>query len=181
MENTNSTIYRILRLLRANVLKILIQLRESKTLKWKEIQERTKLPTATLNRSLSALQEIHFISKEDEGWALTWAGKLAIDGLFLLGLKMSKYPKNETMEDIIAEHVLAQNIVLAVLVIIFASIKIRGKIDLGELEKGIEEEKEVIYQIVKEYEKEGYFVVSGKKITSTEKFKEMNLDHIFPI
>ncbi|HID25777.1 MAG TPA: hypothetical protein EYP23_04880 [Thermoplasmata archaeon] len=178
MEEKTSAIYRILKVLRANVLKILIVLREEENLKWKEIQEKTRLPTATLNRSLSALQEVHFIAKEEEGYNLTWTGKLAIDGLFLLGLKIGEYPNKEEIEDIVAEKILAQNIVLAVLILIFASIKVRGHLNLGELEKGIEEEKNVIYQVLEEYSKEGYLRIDGENVFATNKFKKMGLEEI---
>ena len=60
-----SAIYKILKLLRKNVIKILLSLNDEENLKWKSIQEKTELPTATLNRSLLALQEIHFIEKKE--------------------------------------------------------------------------------------------------------------------
>ncbi|HEC81674.1 MAG TPA: winged helix-turn-helix transcriptional regulator [Thermoplasmatales archaeon] len=178
MNEKASAVYQILKVLRTNVLKILIVLREEDNLKWKEIQEKTNLPTATLNRSLVALRDIHFIDKE-EGYKLTWAGKLAIDGLFLLGLKIGKYPNKEKIEDIVAEKILAQNIVLAVLVIILASVKVRGHLNIDELEKRIEDEKEVIYQILEEYSKEGYLEIKEGTIYATKKFENMGLDQIF--
>jgi len=179
MNEKTSVVYQILRVLRTNVLKILIVLGEEENLRWKEIQEKTNLPTATLNRSLAALRDIHFIEKEDEGYRLTWAGKLAIDGLFLLGFKMGKYPKKERMDDIAAEKILAQNIILVVLIVILASVKIRGSLNIEELKQSIDEEKEVIYQILEEYSKEGYLEIKNGNIYSTKKFEEMGLEEIF--
>jgi hypothetical protein len=176
MEEETSVIYKILRLLRGNVIKILIALSQDDNLKWKEIQENTKLPTATLNRSLSALQEIKFIEKKDEGYDLTWAGKLAIEGLILLGLNMGEYPKETQIENFVAEKVLAQNVVLAILIIILASIRVRGNLDLDEFEKDLEKERKVIYRILEDYEKDGYLKIDGKKISATKKFDKLGLD-----
>jgi DNA-binding IclR family transcriptional regulator len=39
-------------------------LREKEKIRWKELQKETDMPTATFNRALAALQEMHFISKE---------------------------------------------------------------------------------------------------------------------
>lgn len=177
-KDEKSVVYKILRLLRGNVIKILVTLSEEEKLKWKEIQEITKLPTATLNRSLSALQEIHFIEKENKHYRLSWAGKLAIEGLILLGLKVEEYPSKEKIEDFVAEKILAQNIVLAMLVILLASIRLRGNLNLEEFEKDLENEKEVIYKVIKDYEKDGYLKIDGKKIIATEKFKKIKLQDL---
>jgi len=176
-DEETSVIYKILRLLRGNVIKILMALSQEENLKWKEIQENTELPTATLNRSLSALQEIRFIEKKEEGYTLTWAGKLAIEGLILLGLNIGDYPKENQIEDFVAEKVLAQNVVLAILVIILASIRVRGNLDLEKFEKDLEKERQVIYKILEDYEKDGYLKIDGKKITATKKFGQLGLDH----
>ena len=176
MEEKTSVIYKILRLLRANVIKILIALNEEKNLKWKEIQDQTELPTATLNRSLLALQEIHFISKDDKGYNLTAMGKLAIDGLFLLGLEIGEFPKEGQVEDIVAEKILAQDIVMAISIIILASIKVRGRLDIGQLEKQIMDEKKVIKQVLKDYEKDGYLKIKGNIVSATDKYNKMDLD-----
>jgi len=178
MEEETSVIYKILKLLRTNVIKILICLNQEETLKWKEIQDTTELPTATLNRSLAALQEIHFIEKNEEGYRLSWAGKLAIDGLILLGLKIGEigeYSKDETLKDLVAEKILAQNTVLVMLVIILASLRLRGHLDLDEFEKDLEKEKKVIFKILEDYKKDGYLKIDGKKITATKKFEKLGL------
>lgn len=171
-----SVIYKILKLLRKNVIKILLALNEEENLKWKSIQEKTELPTATLNRSLLALQDIHFIEKKDEGYRLSWAGKLAIDALILLGLKIGEFPKDTKIDDIIAEKILAQNVVLAILIIILASIKIRGHLDLNQFEKDLEKERKIIFKILEDYEKEGYIKLDGKQVYSTKKFEKLGLD-----
>jgi len=175
-DEETSVIYKILRLLRGNVIKILIALSQDQNLKWKEIQENTELPTATLNRSLTALQEIRFIEKNDEGYNLTWAGKLAIEGLVLLGLNLGDYPKDANLGDFVAEKTLAQDVVLATLVIILASIRVRGNLDLEQFENDLEKERKVIYKILEDYEKDGYLKIDGKKITATKKFGNLGLD-----
>ena len=181
MPEKPSVIYKILRLLRKNVIKILITLNEEDHLKWKDIQDQTGLPTATLNRSLLALQEINFISKEKEGYRLTTMGKLAVDGLFLLGLKIGEFPKESMIEDIVAEKMLAQDIIMALTLIILASIKVRGHLDIGELEKRIMDEKKVIKRLLKDYEEDGFIKIDGDEVISTEKFQKMGLDEFISI
>jgi len=174
-ESTTSVIYKVLRLLRKNVIKILIALNDVDHLKWKEIQDQTGLPTATLNRSLLALQEIHFISKEEKGYNLTGMGKLAVDGLFLLGLKMGEFPKEGYVDDIVAEKVLAQDIIMGITILILASIKVRGHVNITELEKQVMDEKKVIKQLLKDYEKDGMLKIEGDIVKSTDKFEKMDL------
>jgi len=175
-DEETSVIYKILKLLRKNVIKILLSLQEEKNLKWKSIQEKTGLPTATLNRSLTALQEINFIEKQEEGYRLSWAGKLAIDGLILLGLKIGEFPRDTKIDDIIAEKILAQNVVLVILIIILASIKVRGHLDLNQFERDLEEERKIIFKILEDYEKEGYVKLDGGQVYSTKKFEKIGLD-----
>ena len=72
---------------------------------------------------------------------------------------------------------MAQNVVLAVLVIILASIRVRGHLDLKKFEKDLEKERQVIYKVLEDYEKDGYLKIDGKKITATKKFGQLGLDH----
>lgn len=180
-EYKESTIYKLVKLLKENVLRILIVLREEEKLRWKEIQEKTDLPVATLNRSLSTLRELHFITKERDWYRLTWTGKLVLDGLFLLGLRIGEFPKKDEIEDLVAERLLARDVVLAILVILLASIKIRGKLNLKEFEEALKEEQKIIRKIISDFEVEGLLEFDGETITATEKFKEMGLTEILSL
>jgi len=180
-EYKESTIYKLVKLLKENVLRILIILREEEKLRWKEIQEKTDLPVATLNRSLAALKDLHFIMKEGEFYRLTWTGKLALDGLFLLGLRVGEFPSSEKIEDIVAERLLARDVVLAILIMLFASLKIRGRLDIKEFENALDEERKVIYKIIGDFEKEGLLKFDGEVVEATDKLKEMGLVDILSL
>lgn len=170
-------VYKIFRLLRENVIKILMVLREKEKIRWKELQEETGISTATFNRSLAALQEMHFISKEEGYYSLTWAGRLVMDGILLLGWRMADKP--EAIGSIIAEKVLARDIVMVWIVIIFVSLRIRGRVNIKELEEEIDKERKVITKIIKEYEKEGFLTIEDGMLIATEKLRELTPEELF--
>lgn len=176
-ERKQDVVYKIFRLLRENVIKILMVLREKEKIRWKELQEETSIATATFNRALAALQEMHFVSKEEGHYTLTWAGRLVVDGLLLLGWRMADKP--EVLEDLIAEKVLAKDIAMVVIMIIFVSLRIRGRLDIKELEREIDNERDVIVKIIKEYEKEGYLTVENGVLIATEKLNEIAPEEFF--
>lgn len=190
---TNNTdkkdaVYKIIKLLRKNVIKILVVLREQEKIRWKELQEETKMSTATFNRALSALQEMHFIQKKDQYYEITWAGRLVVDGLMLLGLRTAELPgwkeeipESEKLEDVIAEKVLAKDIAILVLLIIFMSLRFRGRLNLDELQKELDNEKSVIKEIIDEYEKEGYLERKDGVLTATDKFEELAAEELLSI
>ncbi|HEC86537.1 MAG TPA: hypothetical protein ENI49_01510 [Thermoplasmatales archaeon] len=172
-------VIKILNALKINSIKILLALSREGQLKWKEMQENTKLPTATLNRSLSSLQNTNLISKENNEYRLTWIGKLILDRLFLFGLKMNNYPDNAKIESICSEDSLAQDIVVEFLLTILIAIKLRGQLNLDEIEKKVKEKKDIIYHVLEEYSKEGYLEIKNGTIHATKKFEGMELEEIF--
>jgi len=170
-EDRQDVVYKIFRLLRENVVKILMVLRDKDKIRWKELQKETGMSTATFNRALAALQEMHFISKEKGYYELTWVGRLVIDGFLLLGWRISD--RTDHLEDLVAEKVLARDIIMAVIMIIFVSLRVRGRLNIKELEKNIDGEREVIFKILGEYEAEGYIRIEDGMITATEKIHEL--------
>ncbi|MEA2054757.1 MAG: hypothetical protein U9O96_06595 [Candidatus Thermoplasmatota archaeon] len=178
-EGKQDVVYKIFRLLRENVVKILMVLREKEKIRWKELQKETDMPTATFNRSLAALQEMHFISKEKNYYGLTWAGRLVIDGFLLLGWRISD--KTDQIEDVAAEKVLAKDIVMAIIMIIFVSLRVRGRLNIKELERELENERNVIIKIIEEYEKDGYVTIENGMIVATEKINELTPEKFFPV
>ena len=172
-DETKDVVYQILRLLRENAIKILMGIRENEKIRWKELQEITKMPTATFNRALAALQEIHFIKKEDNLYQLTWTGKLVSDALVLIGWRLAE--AGEQVKDFVAEELLAKDIV----VLLFISIKRRGKLNIEAFEKSMEDEMKVAKSILKEYEKDGYIEIKDGWIISKEKMNELDISKIF--
>ncbi len=170
-DDSQDVVYRIFKLFRKNVVKILMVLREKEKIRWKELQKETDMATATFNRALAALQEMHFIHKEGVYYELTWVGRLVIDGFLLLGWRISDEPDN--LEDVVAEKVLARDIIMAVIMIIFVSLRVRGRLNIKELEKQIYIEKEVISKILEDYEKEGYIETKDGVIFATDKINEL--------
>lgn len=176
-DEKKDVVYKIFRLLRENVIKILMVLREKEKIRWKELQAETDIATATFNRALAALQEMHFISKDEGYYRLTWAGRLVTDGILLLGWRMADRP--EAINGIIAEKVLARDIIMVCMMIIFVSLRIRGRLNIKELEEEIDKERDVIKRIIKEYEKEGYITIENGILIATEKFHEIAPEEIF--
>ncbi|RLF41916.1 MAG: hypothetical protein DRN17_08225 [Thermoplasmata archaeon] len=178
MKNgSQDVVYKIFRLLRENVVKILMVLREKEKIRWKELQKETDMATATFNRALAALQEMHFIHKEGSYYELTWVGRLVIDGFLLLGWRISDEPDN--LEDVVAEKVLARDIIMAVIMIIFVSLRVRGRLNIKELEKEIDKERGIIEKIIEEYEKDGYLEIKDGMIVATEKMQELTPEEFF--
>jgi len=178
MKNgSQAVVYKIFRLLRENVVKILMVLREKEKIRWKELQKETDMATATFNRALAALQEMHFIHKEGSYYELTWVGRLVIDGFLLLGWRISDEPDN--LEDVVAEKVLARDIIMAVIMIIFVSLRVRGRLNIKELEKEIDKERGIIEKIIEEYEKDGYLEIKDGMIVATEKMQELTPEEFF--
>jgi len=176
-DETKDVVYQILRLLRENAIKILMVIRENEKIRWKELQEITKMPTATFNRALSALQEIHFIKKEDNLYQLTWTGKLVSDALVLIGWRLAE--AGEQVKDFVAEELLAKDISMAIIVLLFISIKRRGKLNIEAFEKSMEDEMKVAKSILEEYEKDGYIEIKDGWIISKEKMNELDISKIF--
>jgi len=176
-DETKDVVYQILRLLRENAIKILMGIRENEKIRWKELQEITKMPTATFNRALAALQEIHFIKKEDNLYQLTWTGKLVSDALVLIGWRLAE--AGEQVKDFVAEELLAKDISMAIIVLLFISIKRRGKLNIEAFEKSMEDEMKVAKSILEEYEKDGYIEIKDGWIISKEKMNELDISKIF--
>ncbi|MCD6448640.1 MAG: hypothetical protein J7L58_06350 [Thermoplasmata archaeon] len=176
-DKKQDVVYKIFRLLRENAIKILMTIREKEKIRWKDLQEITKLPTATFNRALAALQEIHFIKKENNYYMLTWTGKLVSDGLILLGWRLGE--QMEEVEDVVAEELLAKDITMAIIFLLFVSLKKRGKLNMETFEKELKKEMKIIKDIFEEYEKEGYVEIKNGWIYATKKMEEMDLSKIF--
>ncbi len=176
-DETKDVVYQILRLLRENAIKILMAVRENKKIRWKELQEITKMPTATFNRALAALQEIHFIKKEDNLYQLTWTGKLVSDALLLIGWRLAE--AGERVKDFVAEELLAKDISMAIVILLFISVKRRGKLNIEAFEKSMENEMKVAKDIFKEYEKDGYIEIKDGWIISKEKMNKLDISKIF--
>ncbi len=172
----NDTVYKIFKLFKENVIKILIVLREKEEIRWKELQEETKISTATFNRALSALKEVNFIKKDNGYYKLTWTGKLVTDGLILLGLHIGE--EMEEVEDEFAEKLLAKDIIMATIVLVLVSIKKRGKIKIDRFEEEMKKEMEVMRNLLKEYEREGYVETKNGWIFAKDKMKEFNIKDI---
>lgn len=176
-DETKDVVYQILRLLRENAIKILMAVRENKKIRWKELQEITKMPTATFNRALAALQEIHFIKKEDNLYQLTWTGKLVSDALLVVGWRLAE--AGERVKDFVAEELLAKDISMAIVILLFISVKRRGKLNIEAFEKSMENEMKVAKDIFKEYEKDGYIEIKDGWIISKEKMNKLDISKIF--
>ncbi len=177
-EEKQDIIYKIFRMFRENAIKILMTIRENEQIRWKDLQEITKLPTATFNRALSALQEIHFIKKEGNFYKLTWTGKLVSDGLILLGWRMAE--EMEEVEDFVAEELLAKDMVMAIIVLLFVSIKRRGKLNITAFEREMKKEMKILKDILREYEKDGYIEIKDGWVYAKEKMDEFDISKIFP-
>lgn len=176
MEETKDVVYRILRLLKENAIKILMSIREKERIRWKELQDVTKLPTATFNRALVALQEIHFIKKEEGQYMLTWTGKLVSDALLMLGWRLGE-EETEEIED--AEKLLAKDIAMAIVVLLIISLRRRGKLDLNEFENELMNEMKVARKILEGYEKDGYVEIKDGVIFAKDKLRELDITGIF--
>ncbi|HEC76142.1 MAG TPA: hypothetical protein ENI33_02640 [Thermoplasmatales archaeon] len=176
-KDRQDVVYKIFRLLRENAIKIIMAIREKERIRWKELQEITKLPTATFNRALSALQEVNFIKKDGHFYTLTWTGKLATDGLLLLGYRMEE--EMEEVEDIVAEELLAKDITMAIILLLFVSLRRRGKLNIEKFEKEMKNEMKVIKEVFKGYEKEGYIEIMEGQIFAKDKIKEMDIGKLF--
>ncbi|MEM2934839.1 MAG: winged helix-turn-helix domain-containing protein [Candidatus Thermoplasmatota archaeon] len=173
----NDTIYKIFKLFKENVIKILIVLREKEKIRWKELQEETKISTATFNRALSALRDVNFIKKENGYYKLTWTGKLVTDGLILIGLHIGE--EMEEVADEFAEKLLAKDIIMATIMLVLVSIKKRGKIKIDRFEEEIKKEMKVMKNLLKEYEKEGYVEIKDGWVYAKNKMKEFDIKDIF--
>jgi len=176
-EETQSVIYKIFKLLRQNALKILMTIREEGKIRWKELQELTGLSTATFNRALAALQEVNFIKKENNVYTLTWTGKLVTDGLILFGWRMAE--EMDEVEDAVAEELLAKDMVMVMIFLLFVSLKRRGKLNMKSFEKELKNEMDVMNEIFRAYEEEGYIEIRDGWIYATEKMSEMDISSLF--
>lgn len=176
-KGKQDVIYKIFRLLKENAIKIMMAIRKEEKIRWKELQEITKLPTATFNRALSALQEMHFIKKENNFYELTWTGKLVVDGLILIDWHMAE--EMEEVEDFVAEELLARDIVMALIFLLFVSLKIRKKLNIDVFEDEMNKEMKVIKKVLKGYEKDGYIEMKNGWIFAKKKFDTFDISKIF--
>lgn len=94
---------------------------------------------------------------------------------------MGEYPSEDKIEDIVAERLLARDVVLAILIVLFASLKIRGKLNIKEFKDTLDDELNVIYKIIEDFEREGLLKFDGETIETTGKFKEMGLTEILSL
>ena len=108
---------------------------------------------------------------------LTWTGKLVADGLLLLGWLMTE--EMEEIEDIVAEKLLAKDIVMAIIFLLFVSLKKRGKLNISEFEKELQKEMSIVKEIFQDYEKEGYIEIKDGWIFAKDKINEVDLSKIF--
>lgn len=170
-------VFKIFKLLREKGIKILMTIRFEEKIRWKELQATTKLTTATFNRALTALQEVNFIKKEGSYYMLTWTGKLVTDGLALFGYRMSE--DIEDVDDTIAEGLLAKDMVMIMIFLLFVSLKKRGKMNLQIFEKELLWELNIMHNIFSEYEKEGYLAIDGDMVYAKEKIKDIDISSLF--
>lgn len=170
---------KVTKLFKHGAIKVLDIIGKEGKLRWKEIQEKTKLPVATLNRSLSLLKEMHLITKEGDQYRLTWVGDLALDILTLFGFV--DIPSDKKGEQMFTEESVARDVVLSSLIMLFATLKARGKFNLREFEKAIDEGKEIIYKVVNNLEEGGFVSTDGKTITATDDLKNMDLIDIISL
>lgn len=180
-ENRNEFICKFANLFKESVIKILVLLRENDGLRWKDIQDRTDLPVATLNRSLSILRELRFLRREENVYKLTWTGKLFLDILLLIGLRMDKFSSDKKLMEVFDEESLASNVALFALMIVFAGLKLRKSLNIKEFENVLEGEKDVIYKVLEDFEREGLVEFDGEIIEATEKFQKMKLEDILSL
>ena len=142
------------------------------------MQDITKLPTATFNRALAALQEIHFIIKENGFYVLTWTGKLVTDALLMLGWRLSEEEKDiEKIEE--AEKILAKDIAMAIVVLLLISLRRRGSLNFHKFENELINELKVAKKILEDYGKEDYFEIKNGVLIAGEKLKELDITNIF--
>jgi len=80
---------------------------------------------------------------------------------------------------VVAEKVLARDIIMAVIMIIFVSLRVRGRLNIKELEKEIDKERGIIEKIIEEYEKDGYLEIKDGMIVATEKMQELTPEEFF--
>jgi len=177
MEETRDVVYRILRILKENAIKILMTIKEKEKIRWKELQNITGLPTATFNRALAALQEVNFIKKEGPHYVLTWTGKLVTDALLMLGWRLSEESEEIITED--AEKLLSKDIAMAIVVLLIVSLKRTGKLDLDKFEQELLKEMKVARKILEDYEKEGYLEIKDGIVVAKDKLKKMDITGLF--
>ena len=176
-DNKIST--KVTKLFKEGTIKVLDAIGRGGKLRWKEIQDMTKLPVATLNRSLSLLKEMHFITKEEEQYRLTWVGDLLLDILATFGIVESS-PSKEA-EDSSTEKSIARDMVLSSLIMLFATLKNRGSFDLREFEIAMEEQKGTIHKVIENFEEGGLVSREGDKIIATDLLKNMDLIDIISL
>ena len=129
------------------------------------------------NRILCVNLEIY---RRHKGYyRLTWAGRLLIDGFILLGWRMADKP--EHIEDVIAERVLARDIIMVVIMIVFVSLRMRGRLDIRTLEEEIEKERDVVYRIIQDFKDEGYLHLENGVLTATDKFENLTPEEFFSL
>jgi DNA-binding MarR family transcriptional regulator len=176
-DDDADVVVKIFKMLREKAIKILMVIREEDGIRWKELQEKTQLSTATFNRALAALQEVNFIRKDDADYHLTWTGRLVTDGLLLFGLRITE--EMDEVEEAVAEDLLAKDMVMAIVFVLFVSLKKRGKLHLSAFERAFSAEMRVIGAIFDAYAREGYLEISEGWIYATGKMDEMDVTALF--
>lgn len=177
MDEQHNVVYDIFKLFRKNAIIILMTIRTHKKIRWTDMKKITKLSTPTFNRALNALTEVNFIKKEKQFYMLTWTGKLVTDGLVLFGVRLSE--EIDDIEDSIAEKLLAKDIVMVILFLLFVSLKKRGKLNLIEFKKEINDELKIIDDIITSYENEGFLKRKDGWIYPTDKIKKLDYISLF--
>jgi len=175
-DNKIST--KVTKLFKEGTIKILDAVGKGGKLRWKEIQNMTKLPVATLNRSLSLLREMHLVTKEEEQYRLTWVGDLLLDILATFGIVESSPSKEE---DSSTEKCVARDVALSSLIMLFATLKDRGCFDLKEFKMAMEEQMETIHKVIENFEEGGLVSRDGDKIIATGLLKNMDLIDIISL
>ena len=176
-DKKNNVVYKIFKLLRENAITILMAIKNNEKIRWTDLQDNTKLTTATFNRALNALIEVNFIKKDGQFYTLTWTGKLVTDGLVLFGFRLSE--EIDDVEDTIAEKLLAKDIVMVILFLLFVSLKKRGKLNLSEFQREIKDELNIIEDIFLAYEKEGFLKLKDGLVYTTEKINKLDYFSLF--
>ena len=87
--------------------------------------------------------------------------------------------EGEEIEDFVAEELLAKDIVMAIIFLVFVSLKRRGKLNIESFEKEIKNELKIMKEILKEYEKDGYIEIKDGWIYAKDKLNELDISKIF--
>lgn len=180
-EKRDISLERFTKLFKENTLKILAVLKDEERLKWKDIQDKTRLPVATLNRSLAILRDLYIIMKDDEMYRLTWIGELILDGMNLFGLKLGESAQGVNEDEAITERSIARDVALISLIMLLAGLRKRGRLDIKEFEGALDREKKIFYKIIGGFQEEGLVKFDGRIVEATDQLREMKLMDILSL